>query len=227
MAAAVSTPSGAPPVPITACTPVPTTRGRDAGRQIAVADEPDAGAGRADVGDELLVARPIEHDDDQILDLAAEALRDRVQVVGDRRVEVHRVLRARPDDELFHVEIRRMQQAAALGRGQHRDGVRRAGRAQIRAFERIDGDVHFVEARRPRLAALGGVSPCPTFSPMYSIGASSRSPSPMTIVPSIGTRVHDAAHRFDGDLIGFVPIALAHRVRAGNRRLFDDAQEFE
>jgi hypothetical protein len=27
----------------------------------------------------------------------------------------------------------------------------------------------------------------PTFSPMYSIGASSRSPSPMTIVPSIGT----------------------------------------
>jgi acetyl-CoA carboxylase biotin carboxyl carrier protein len=27
----------------------------------------------------------------------------------------------------------------------------------------------------------------PTFSPMYSIGASSRSPSPMTMVPSIGT----------------------------------------
>ena len=27
----------------------------------------------------------------------------------------------------------------------------------------------------------------PTFSPMYSIGAASRSPSPMTMVPSIGT----------------------------------------
>ena len=49
----------------------------------------------------------------------------------------------------------------------------------------------------------------------------------MTIVPSIGTRVHDAAHRFDGDLIGLVAVALAHRVRARDRRLLDDAQEFE
>ena len=49
----------------------------------------------------------------------------------------------------------------------------------------------------------------------------------MTIVPSIGTRVHDLPHRLDGDLIGVVTIALAHRVRAGNRRLFDDAQKFE
>ena len=62
---------------------------------------------------------------------------------------------------------------------------------------------------------------------MYSIGASSRSPSPMTIVPSIGTRVHHPAHRLDGHLIGAVPVALAHRVRAGDRGLLDDAQEFE
>ena len=47
--------------------------GGDAGRQVAVADQPDARAGRADVGDQLLVARPVEHDDDEVLDLAAEA----------------------------------------------------------------------------------------------------------------------------------------------------------
>ena len=48
---------------------------------------------------------------------------------------------ARPDDQLLHVEIRRMQQPAALGRGEHGDGVRRAGGAQVRALQRIDGDV--------------------------------------------------------------------------------------
>ena len=40
-------------------------------------------------------------------------------------------------------------------------------------------------------------------------------------------RVHHAAHRFDGDLIRPVAIALPHRVRAGDGRLFDDAQELE
>ena len=40
-------------------------------------------------------------------------------------------------------------------------------------------------------------------------------------------RVHHAAHRFDRGLVGPMAIALAHRVRAGNGGLFDDAQEFE
>ena len=72
IAAAVSTPSGAPPMPITACTPRADDRRRDAGRQVAVADQPDARAGGADVGDQLLVARPVEHDDDQVVDVAVE-----------------------------------------------------------------------------------------------------------------------------------------------------------
>ena len=49
----------------------------------------------------------------------------------------------------------------------------------------------------------------------------------MTIVPSIGHGVHLLAHRLDGDLIRLVPVALAHRVGAGDRRLLDDAQEVE
>ena len=67
----------------------------------------------------------------------------------------------------------------------------------------------------------------PTFSPMYSIGASSRSPSPMTIVPSIGTVSSSLPHRLDRHLIGLVAVALPHRVRAGDRRLLDDAEELE
>ncbi len=41
-----------------------------------------------------------------------------------------------------------MQQPAALRRGEHGDGVGLAGRAQVRAFERIDGDVDLVELAR-------------------------------------------------------------------------------
>src|SRR5262249_15860974 len=40
----------------------PDDGGGDAGREIAVADEPDAGPGRADVGNQLFVARAVEHD---------------------------------------------------------------------------------------------------------------------------------------------------------------------
>jgi hypothetical protein len=40
-------------------------------------------------------------------------------------------------------------------------------------------------------------------------------------------RVHHLAHRLDGNLIGLVAVALAHRVRARNRRLLDDAEKFE
>ena len=64
-----------------------------------------------------------------------------------------RCLALGPDDELVHVDVGRVQQAAALGRGEHRDGVGLAGGAEVGALERIDGDVDFVElARRPPLA---------------------------------------------------------------------------
>ena len=42
-----------------------------------------------------------------------------------------------------------------------------------------------------------------------------------------GHRVHLAAHRLDGDRVGLVPIALSHRVGAGDGGLLDDAQEVE
>ena len=39
--------------------------------------------------------------------------------------------------------------------------------------------------------------------------------------------IHDASHRFDSGLVGPMPIALAHGLRAGNRSFFNDAKEFE
>ena len=44
---------------------------------------------------------------------------------------------------------------------------------------------------------------------MNNIGASSRSPSPITTVPSIGKRVKGMAHRFNRGLVGGVLVAAA------------------
>src|SRR5690349_8106952 len=46
------------------------------GREITVANQADTCAGAPDIRDQLTVARPIEHDDGQIRDVAVEAARD-------------------------------------------------------------------------------------------------------------------------------------------------------
>ena len=182
-AAAVSTPSGAPPVPMTACTPVPSDRGGDAGGKIAIADQADARARGANILDELLWRGAFENHDDQVLFVAVEAARDGANVVGDRRIQVHGALATRADDDFFHVQIGRVQQAAFFAGGQHGDGVGRAGGAEVGAFERVHGDIHGGIVKPLVLLCAAA----PTFSPMNSMGASSRSPSPMTMVPSMGT----------------------------------------
>jgi len=45
------------------------------------------------------------------------------------------------DDNFLHVAVGSMQQPALFRRRQHRDRARRAGGAEVGAFERIDGDV--------------------------------------------------------------------------------------
>ena len=87
--------------------------------------------------------------------------------------------------------------------GEHGDRVR-ASRSRRGWCPRAD-------RRRCRPRRRSRSAPRPTFSPMKSIGASSRSPSPMTIVPRIGSGVHRLAHRLDGDVVGVVAVALAHR----------------
>ena len=51
---------------------------------------------------------------------------------------------------------------------------------------------------------------------MKSIGASSRSPSPMTIVPDDLGVVHGLAHRRDCGLVGAVAVAASHEARRGD-----------
>ena len=84
---------------------------------------------------------PVEHDHDQIVHAALQAAGDGFQIVLDRRFQVHRAFGRRADHDLLHVTIGGMQQAAALGGGQHGDRAARAGGAEVGAFERIDGDI--------------------------------------------------------------------------------------
>ena len=81
----------------------------------------------------------------------------------------------RPDARASPCTCRVHGAAHLLGRREHGDGVGLAVGDEVRALERVDGDVDRRLVRSP---------PIPTRSPMYSIGASSRSPSPMTIVPA-------------------------------------------
>ena len=111
-----------------------------------------------------------------------------------------------------------------LGRGEHGDRVRRAGRAQVRALERIDRDVDLRAAPRPR-------RPSPWRHADLLADVEHRRLVALAFADDDGAvdrhGVHHLAHRLDGDLVGLVAIALAHRVRARDGGLLDDAQELE
>ena len=54
-------------------------RGADRGHDVAVGDQLDARAGLADLGDQIVVARPVEHDRGHVVATAAERLGDRLR----------------------------------------------------------------------------------------------------------------------------------------------------
>ena len=80
----------------------------DAGGKVAIRNQADAGAGGANIGDQLFVARAIENDDDEVFDFAVEALGDRVQIVSDGRVQIHGAFAGRADDDFLHVKVGRV-----------------------------------------------------------------------------------------------------------------------
>ena len=69
--------------------------------------------------------------------------------------------------------------------------------------------------------------PCPTFSPMNSMGASSRSPSPITTVPSMGSDIEGRAHRFDRGLVGGMFVAAPDLGEGRDGGGFGDAHRFQ
>ena len=86
--------------------------------------------------------------------------------------------------------------------------------------------VKFVPSRGST-AISTGVPPAPTFSPIYSIGVSSISPSPMTTVPSIGTL--DKIECMPSTASWSAPhlVAFPHESACFNGCRFRNANEFQ
>ena len=189
-------------------------RGRDPGGEVAVADEPDARPRLADVGDEPLVAGPVEHDDHQVVDLAVERLGERLEVVLHRGVDVDLALGRRPHDELLHVDVGRVQEAALLGGGDDGDGVGRAGGAQVRALQRVDGDVDREAAAADLLADVehGRLVPLALTDHDRAVDVDA---------------LHLLAHRLDRHLVGVLAVSLAHGAGGGHGRPLHHPHELQ
>src|SRR5262249_22988687 len=150
--------------------------------------------------------------------------RNRLEVVFDRRVEVNMPFGGGADDELLHVQIGRVQQAALLGAGHHGNRVRRARGAEVRAFERVYGDVNFRERLRP-----GNTF----FVPQAHFLADVKHGGFITFTftdddfAAHRHRVHNLPHGFDGNVVRVFALSLPHGVRRGDGGGFDDAQEIK
>ncbi len=116
--------------------------GVDHAGHVAVGDQAHGGAGLADGGDEVGVARTLEHQRGDVLGLHALGLGERDDVLVGGRVEIDHAGRiARADRDLLHIDVGRVQQRAALGHGHDGDGAGHVLGAERGALERIDGDV--------------------------------------------------------------------------------------
>ena len=196
----------------------------DRRRQVAIADQLDPRASGADVGNQLGVPGPVEHGDDQVVDVAGQRPRDGPQVVGDRGIEIDHVARRRRDDQLLHVEVGRVQQAAPLRRRKHGNRAGSAGGAEVRALERIDRDVHL--RRAEPAAAVDDVG-----EPDLLADEQHRRLVALALADHDGAvdghRVELAPHRRHRRLVRLGAVALPHRLRAGDGGLLDDAEELE
>ena len=216
MAAAVMMPSGVPPMPASRSVPDVRPARRDRARHVAIGDQPDPGAGVADVGDQLLVAGPVQDAHRQVGHRQALGLGDLADVLADRGGDVDGVDGVGPDGDLVHVEHRRrVEHGAALGHRQHRDRVGQALAHQRRAVDRVDREIAVrpvavadllavVEHRRVVLLALADHH-----------DAAHRH------------RVDQLTHRVDGRAVAALLVAAAYPAARRHRACLGDSHEFE
>jgi hypothetical protein len=126
-------------------------RAADRGRQVAVADQLDPAPAGADLLDQRLVARSLEDHDGDVADAPPQLGGDPCEVLARRQADVDPAGRDRPDAELLEVRVGGVEEAALLGRGEDRDRAGLAVGDEVRALERVDGDVD----RRVRIVRAG------------------------------------------------------------------------
>ena len=193
----------------------------DARGKVAIGNQPDARAGLANILDQLFVARTVQNHYNEILHFAIKALGDGLQVMGNRRVEFDSALAGRSDDDLFHVQIGRVEQAAAFAGGENHDRVGRASRAKIGAFERVHRDVHF----RVFMALVSnGRADFFADEEHWRFVAFAFADDDGAVHADA---IHGAAKCFHGHLIGLAPIAEAHGAGRRNRSSLYNTQKLQ
>ena len=194
-------------------------RRRDPRGQVAIADQLNARSGLPDIGDQLFVTRAVEHHHHQVVHAAMQAASNVLQVVGNGSVQFYRILARRPHDDLFHIAVGGMQEAALFRRGQNRDRSRCAGSAEVGAFQRIDCNIN-----------AGNLPPVVESATHLLPDIQHGSVVAFALANHDGAAhwdgVHGLAHRLSGNLIAQRTVSLAHGARRGDGRLFDDPQEF-
>ena len=214
IAAAASTPSGAPPVPIATWMPVVSIAvAMHASTSPSEMSRMRAPAARTS-SNQFRVARPVENHHADVVDRLLERVGDRFEVIAHRRVDVHVRRGLGTDREFLHIRIRRVQQAAAFGDRHHGDRVRKAVGDEIRAFDRIDGDVDLLAAAAELLADV-------QHRRFVAFAfADDDSAGDLHVAERL-------AHLFDRRAVGGVALAATHPARRGQRRAFGDLDEIE
>ena len=139
---------------------------------------------------------------------------DAAQVLRDRRVDVDASLAAGADADLFHVHVRRMEEAAFRRNGQHCDGAVLPFGDEVRPFHRVYGDIHFFAACAYVLADIEHRRF--VHLPFADDDGAGN-----------GRERELGMHPVYGELVRSFLIAPAHETAAADRRLFCDAHKFQ
>ncbi len=191
-------------------------RSGDRRRDVAVANEVDARPGLAELGDEVVVAIPLEDDDREVVDRDSLRLGDALEVLGRRRVDVDRVRRVRADGDLVHVQrSAREEHRPALRDGDHGDRVRHAEGGEARPLERVDGDVHLGAGPVADLLAVEEHRRLVLLTLSDDDDAAHRD------------RIEHEAHRVDRRLVGCDLVPAPDPARREGRGRLGDANELE
>ena len=121
---------------------------------IAIWNEPHTRPYGAGLRDQFSMARTIQDTGCDLFNRHALRFRQGFDVVFWFVVQFHHTFRiSTANGDLLHINIRRMKQATALGRGHHGQGVLHGLGGECGAFQRIKSDIHFRTIARSYLLA--------------------------------------------------------------------------
>ena len=125
---------------------------RDGAEHIAVADEADACAGCANLFNDRIMATALQDAHVDVAHRLAELFAQILQVLSNRVIDMQTTAAIGCCCDLPHVGIGCEQKRAARSDGNRGQRIRLIGSAQIRTFQRIDGDVDLLATATELLA---------------------------------------------------------------------------